>query len=226
MYSTDVLVAAAMNSGSMMTGPIILGMNLGAFLMVVSGIFYLICALFIWKTVRKEKNELLNALFAFLMYQAIGMFFMGLNIHTMNATQGYIASLAVFIGSAYMLKFPFASFSSSVRKVVFYLSIAIVIGLFAWFMTTPVRQMALMNFTLWYDIIVNGLVVGGSIIIFGLTAKERMSRIKSLGGGTGVVSCCVIANSAMLGGAIIISSVFQFLAPVVILATLAMNRRS
>jgi hypothetical protein len=160
------------------------------------------------------------------MYQAIGMFFMGLNMQTMNATQGQIASLAVFIGSAYMLKFPFASFSASVRKVVFYLSIAVVIGLFGWFMTTPDRQMALMNFTLWYDIIVNGLVVGGSIIIFGLGAKERIIRIKSIGGGTGVVSCCVVANSAMLGGAIITSSVFQFLAPVVILTTLALNRRS
>ena len=40
----------------------------------------------------------------------IGMFFMGLNMHTMNATQGYIASLAVFIGSAYMLKFPLHHF--------------------------------------------------------------------------------------------------------------------
>ncbi len=219
-------MAAAMKSMTMMGGPTIWGMSLSAFLMVVSGIFYLICALFIWKTVRREKNELLNALFAFLMYQAIGMFFMGLNMQTMNATQGQIASLAVFIGSAYMLKFPFASFSASVRKVVFYLSIAVVIGLFGWFMTTPDRQMALMNFTLWYDIIVNGLVVGGSIIIFGLGAKERIIRIKSIGGGTGVVSCCVVANSAMLGGAIITSSVFQFLAPVVILTTLALNRRS
>ncbi len=218
-------MAAAMNSMPMMKGPMVWGIGMGAFLMMLSGIVYLVCALFLWKTVRREKNELLNALFAFLMYQAVGMFFMGLNWHTMNAAQGYIASLAVFIGSAYMLKFPFASFSASVRKVVFYLSIAVAIGLFAWFMTTPARQMALMHFTVWYDIIVNGLVVGGSIILFGLAAKERSARMKSLGGGAGVVSCCVVANAAMIGGALVTSSVFQFLAPVLILSTLALNQR-
>lgn len=226
MNVTENFLAQAMKSMPMMPmGPMVYGYSLGAVLMVASGVFYLVCALFIWKTVRREKNELVNALFAFLAYQAVGMFFMGLNMHTMNATQGYIASLAIFIGSAYMLKFPFASFSQSVRKVMFYLSLAAVIGLFAWFMSTPMRQMALMNFTLWYDIIVNGLVVGGSIIIFGLAARDRVARMKSLGGGTGVVSCCVVANSAMLGGLIITSSVFQFLAPVVILGTLAMHRR-
>ena len=55
-------------------------------------------------------------------------------------------------------------------------------------MMTPERQMALMDFTLWYDIIVNGLIVGGSIILFGLSTLHHSARLKSPGGRT-VVRC-------------------------------------
>lgn len=200
------------------------GGTLGAILLISSGVFYLICALFLWKPFRQEKNELVSALFAFLAYQAVGMFFMGLEMQTMNMTYGYISTLAVFIGSAYMLKFPFSSFSWLTRKLLFYFSIAAVVGLFVWFMQTPERQKGLMNFTLWYDIVVNGIFVGGSIIFFGLSARG-WARFKTLGGGTGVVSCCIVSNAAMLGGAILTSSVFQFAAPVIILSSLAIARK-
>ncbi len=220
--------AAAMNGAKMM-GPMMplipnTHLSLSGVLMIISGVVYLVCGLFLWKKVKREQNELLSALFAFLMYQAVSMFFMGINWQTGSMTPFYVASLAVFIGSAHMLKFPFSHFSSSVRNVVFYLSIAATIGLFAWFMLDPVRQMAIYNFTFWYDIVVNGLVVGGSILLFGLAAKERTIRMKSLGGGAGVVSCCVVANAAIIGGAVLTSSVFQFLAPVLILGTLALYK--
>lgn len=208
-----------------MSSTLVLGMHLEAFLMALSGVLYLVCALFLWRPYRKEKNELIGALFAFLMYQAVSMFFMGLQMQTMNMDYSLIASFAVFVGSAYMLKFPFSSFSRTVRQAIFSVSIVAAIALFVWFTLTPERQMALMHFTLWYDLIVNGLVVGGSILIFGFAARERALKIKSLGGGSGVVSCCVAANTAMLSGALITSSVFAFLAPALILGTLFTGRR-
>ncbi len=208
------------------TFPIILGLHLYVLLMLVSGIFYLVCAFYVWKSLRREKNDLLSALFAFLVYQAISMFFMGVEMQTMNMAYGRVAALSILIGSAYMLKFPFSRFSSWTRRIVFMFSMIMALSIFAWFIQTPEKEMALMHFVLWYDIIVNGIVVGGTMILFGLRTTERVFKMKALGGGSGVVSCCVVANATMLSGAMLTSSAFQFLAPILILGSLLFVRKN
>lgn len=209
-----------MGDMGMSSGPMLWGMHLDILLMMASGIFYIICAFFVWRTYKKEKSELIGALLAFLVYQAISMFFMGLEMQTMNMLYGNIAGAAVIIGTAYMLKFPFSGFAEKTRRLVFLVLLVASLGLFAWFMQTADRQMDLMNFVLWYDLIANGILVGGSILIFGLRNKEAALRKKALGGGTGVASCCIAANGFMLTGAMITSSVFAFLAPIFILFSL------
>jgi hypothetical protein len=209
-----------MSMGMMDMGPMIWGMHLDILLMIASGIFYIICAYFVWKTYKKEKNELVGALLAFLVYQAISMFFMGVEMQTMNMLYGNIAGAAVLIGTAYMLKFPFSGLSEKTRRVIFLVLLVASLGLFAWFMQTEMRQMQLMHFVLWYDLIANGIIVGGSILLFGLKSREAALRKKALGGGTGVLSCCIAANGFMLTGAMIMSSVFAFLAPILILFSL------
>ncbi len=208
-----------------MMGPMFLGYPLEIVLMWASGIFYLICAAIIWKPFREEKNELLGALFAFLVYQAISMFFMGLGLHTMNMIYENIAALAILIGSAYMLKFPFSSFSSGTRKLIFGTSIIVVLGLFVWFVISPVREMSLVNFSIWYDVYVNGVVVGLFMIIVGLRSHISWLKIKALGGGSGVVSCCIVSNVAMVSGALAVASVFQFVAPIIIVTAIYAGRR-
>lgn len=205
-------------------GPIVFGFHLYILLMIVSGVFYLICASIFWKSAKKENNELTYALMAFLVYQSISMFFMGIEMHTMNLAYSNIASLAVFIGSVYMLKFPLSSFSSGVRRVVFNASLILVLFIFAWFMQTEAKQMALMTFTLWYDLFINGIVVGGSILYFGFRNTQYWSRFKAVGGGTGVLACCVVANGAMLGGSMILGSFFSFLAPLIITISILVAR--
>lgn len=209
-----------MGMSAMEMGPVVLGMHLENLLMVASGVFYLICAYFVYKTYVKEKSELIGALLAFLIYQAISMFFMGIEMHTMNMLYGNIAGAAVIIGTAYMLKFPFSGFAEKTRRVIFLVLLIASLGLFAWFMQTPERQTDLMHFVLWYDLIANGILVGGSILLFGLKSRESALRKKALGGGTGVLSCCIAANGFMLTGAMIASSVFAFLAPLFILFSL------
>ncbi len=211
---------------SMAMGPMIYGFPLTTLLMLLSGVFYLLCAFLLWKPYRREKNELIGALLAFLVYQSINMFFMGLQMYTMNMVYSQISAFAVFVGSAYMLKFPFSSFSRGTRRFIFAVSLVGALGLFVWFMLTPARQMGLMNFVLWYDIVVNGIIVGGSIFIFGLMAKEKRQRLKTIGGGTGVATCCVVSNAAMLGGALLTSTLLSFAAPVIILGTLAVSRKN
>lgn len=207
-------------------GPMILGFHLEVFLMLTSGIFYILCALLVWKSYKKEKNELVGALLAFLVYQAINMFFMGLEMYTMQMIYSNIAALSVFIGSAYMLKLPFGSFSKGTRNIIFFSTLIIVLGIFIWFMQTEEREMSLMNFILWYDIVVNGLVVGGFMILLALRTTEKWLKVKALGGGAGVVTCCVVSSGAMLTGAIVTGSVFGFIAPVVILTSLFLAKKN
>ncbi len=217
-----------MEHGMMMEsmGPLVLGVfHLEIFLMLLSGVFYLLCAWLLWKPYKEEKNELVGALMAFLVYQAFSMFFMGVEMHTMNMLWSNLAGLAVFIGSAYMLKFIFSPFAEKTRKNLFRLALIVAFGLFTWFMQDEAKQMELMHFTLWYDLVVNGLVVGGAIIVFALKTTEKWLRTKALGGGGGVVTCCVVANATMLSGAMLVSSFFQFLAPVMILGTLFYARK-
>lgn len=206
-------------------GPEIFGIPFGILLMLVTGVFYLICAIAIWKPFRTEKNELISALFAFLVYQSISMFFMGVEMWTMNIMYSNIAALAVFIGSAYMLKFPFSKASEKTRRIAFLLILVGALSLFGWFMMTEARQHELMKFILWYDIVTNGLIVGGSIILFAMRAVEKVKRAKAITGGAGVVSCCVVSNAAMLGGAMFTSAVFQFLAPLLILSSIKRSQK-
>lgn len=215
----------SMGMGMMMDmGPLVWGVPLNVILMIASGVFYLICAIAIWKPFRQEKNELVGALFAFLVYQAISMFFMGVEMQTMNMVYSNIAALAIFVGSAYMLKFPFSKLAEKTRKIIFMLILIALLAVFGWFMQTPERQMDLMSLVLWYDIVANGIIVGGSILIFGLRAVEKVTKTKAIGGGTGVMSCCIIANVAMLSGALFTSTIFAFLAPVFILFSLRSSR--
>ena len=194
-------------------------MPLGIFLLFASG-YFTQCAHGFCGKVTRRKSELISALFAFLTYQTINMVFMGLELYTGNMVYGRISALAILIGSAYMLKFPLSHFSSWARKVVFMLSLIVALGLFVWFIQTPETEKLLMKFVLWYDLIVNGIVVGGTMIIFGLRTIERTYRTKAISGGAGVISCCVAANAYLLSGAMLTSAVFQFLAPVLILGAL------
>jgi hypothetical protein len=201
-------------------GPEILGFSFGAFLMLLSGVFYVICAILVWRKYITERNELVGALLAFLIYQSFNMIFMGIEIHTMNMIYSSLAALSVFVGSTYMLKFPLSPLSKSTRNSIFFLSLIVVLGLFAWFMFSEERQMELMNFTLWYDLVVNGIIVGGFMLLLAFKTSERVLKIKAYGGGTGVISCCVVSSAAMISGSVLTGALFGFLAPILILSTL------
>lgn len=203
----------------------IFGFNLIALLMSLSGVFYFVCAVFIWKKVKENNNELVNAFFVFLLYQTVNMLFMGIEIQTKNIVFSNISAFSVLIGSAYMLKFPFSSFSEKVRKSIFVFSLLIVLSIFVWFMQSIEQQMALMKFTLWYDLVINGLIVGGFMIILAIRTAEQKLKAKAIGGGTGVLSCCVVANGATLAGSMLAGSLFGFLAPIFILGSFVFSRK-
>ena len=210
--------------GMMMDIPVF-GVDLYIWLLLSSGIFYFISAMLIWKPFKQEGNELIHALFAFLIYQSISMIFMGVEMWTMNIFYSNIAALSIFIGSAYMLKFPFSKLSKNTRNIAFMTTILILLGIFVWFMLTEEKQHMLMNFVLWYDLAINGIVVGGSIILFSMMSIDKIKKRKTIAGGAGVISCCVVANATMITGALTVSAIFQFLAPLLIIASIKFPKK-
>ena len=207
------------------SGPMFLGYPVEISVMVLAGIVYLVCAAIVWGPMRKERNELIGALFAFLVYQALSMILMSVGVETMNMSLENLSALAIFIGSVYMLRFPFSYFGAAMRRILFSLSLIGVFVIFAWFISSPEREMQLSHFITYYDIIVNGLVVGFFMFRAGIVAKNNWVRVKALGGGAGVASCCVVSNVASLGGFFTLSSLFAFLAPVIIVFSLITGRR-
>jgi hypothetical protein len=207
------------------SGAMFLGYPVEISIMFLAGVVYLVCAAIIWKPMRKERNELIGALFAFLIYQALAMILSTIGMETMNMTLENLSALAIFIGSAYMLRFPFSYFGSVTRKILFTLSLIAVFVLFGWFISSPDREMQLSHFITIYDIVVNGIVVGFFMFRSAIIARDSWVRVKAMGGGAGVASCCVVSNIASLGGAFTLSSVFAFLAPVIIVSSLMLGRR-
>ena len=62
------------------------------------------------------------------------------------------------------------------------------------------------------------------MFVLALRTTEKWLKIKAIGGSTGVISCCIVSNGAMLSGALLASAVFGFLAPVCILGSLLVSR--
>ena len=207
------------------SGVMLLGLPIEVSILIISGVFYAICALIVFRPYRTERNELIGALLAFLTYQAVAMVAMGIEIYTHNILYGIISAIAILVGSVYMLKFPLSFFKENVRKTAFKLALLIVLVVLGWLVLTPSGTRAMMSFTIWYDVFVNGVVVGFFMLIAGFKASERWLRVKALGGGIGVASCCIVSNVAMVSGAIAVSSVFQFLAPIIIISTLMAGRK-
>ena len=63
------------------------------------------------------------------------------------------------------------------------------------------------------------------MIFLALRTAEQKLKTKALGGGTGVLSCCVVANGATLAGSMLAGSLFGFLAPVFILGSFVLSRK-
>ncbi len=197
---------------------------LGIFLMIAAGTLYVFSALYLWKSAKGENSDLVNALMTFFLYQAVAKFSMAFGAYTSTPIFGKLAALSVLIGAAYMLKFPLSVLSAWTRKVLFMVILIASVVVFAWFMGTPEKQDLLLQYVTWYDIILNGIIVGGTIIFFGIRNVNKVYKTKAVGGGSGVVSCCVVANVAMLSGALLTSVIFQFLSPILILGAMLFGK--
>ena len=203
----------------------ILGIPLGIAIMWGGGALYALGAISYFISFRKEMgSELMGALFAFLSSMALALILMGTGEYLKNMTFGYLGTLSILIGSVFMLKFPLTVFSSSARKTLFRLILGGVLAAFIWMVMFSTGRQLMPQFIMWYMIVANGFVVGFFIFFAGLRSKERALRIKATGGGLGIASCCVVSHLASMAGAVLLSAVFQFMAPILLVFSLLLGR--
>lgn len=197
------------------------GIPLQIIIMWSAGTLYALAAISFLISFHKEMaNELMQALFAFLLSMALALNLMGTGEYSQNMIFGYLGTLSILVGSVFILKFPLTVFPASSRKTLFRFILLSVLVIFIWMVTSQTGRQLMPQFIMWYMIIANGLVAGFFIFFAGLRSKEKALKIKAMGGGMGIASCCIVSHIASISGAIILSAIFQFLSPILLMLTL------
>ncbi len=196
----------------------ILGLPGVVFWLWLSASFYLTAIIFFLGPLRKERSELMYALFAFLAGMATFHVFLGAGFYWNNLLIIHAGIFAALTGAAYTLKFPLASLSESKRKPLFYLALAIAWLIVVWLLIVPHTTETMLWLALGYMIVVSGGIAGLSIIWKGFQQKETWVKIKCVGSGTGIIICCLAADLlVLLGGVSVMGEILMAAAPVVLI---------
>lgn len=208
----------------------ILGLPSGVFLLWVSSFFFLISSVIILKPLFEKRDKLTTAFFVWLLGMGLLHLFLGLGI-LLNITP--LLHLGVFFGltgSAYLIRIPFSGLISRYEKTGFYLVLlagwAIVVWMFLW---PHVHTMELMLRLLFgYMILVAGILPGPYLIWMGIKSRNKAAKIKAIGGGAGIISCCLVADLFVLFtymGVAILPEFLMTMAPVILITAVLWGRK-
>lgn len=209
----------------------ILGLPGAVFWLWFSALVYVITIAFFWGSLRREKTELMQAFFAFLVGMAWLHIFVGAGTYWKQMLLSHIGFLGGLTGAAYTLKFPLSAFGESKRRPLFYLALILALLIVAWMLIFPHKGTTMIWVGYLYMITVVGLISGFYIVWQGIKAKENWTKIKSIGGGTGLITCCLVADVLVLytlatGIKLVVVSghFFMWLAPVILIFAIYLGR--
>lgn len=204
---------------------IIFGLPEMVFWLWVSAALYTIASVLFLKNLRKEKNELMYAFFAFLAGMGVFHIFLGAGFYWNNHLLLHIGMTAALIGSAFTLKFPFSALlnpekPSLLRFALFYLALAIALLTAIWLLIADHPDKMMINLTFGYMIITTGSIAGIYVVWEGFKQRETWAKVKSVGGGAGLIICCLIADVLVLTqGASVAGEILMAVAPVVLISS-------
>lgn len=208
-----------------MSDQIFFGLPAPVFLLWLSAAFYIITIVLLWKHASQEKSDLMTALNAFLYGMASFHIFLGIGFYLNNLFLIYLGSFAALTGSAFTLKFPLSTFQNFWRPVGFYIALTIAWSLIIWLLISTPPVSATISVVLLYMIVVTGFA-GLYTIWVGIRAKENWVRVKCLGGGGGMVTCCLFADLlVLLEGVTVLGEILMSVAPLILLVSLWWGRR-
>ena len=204
------------------------GLPMGVIIPMFIGIVYSIGAIVFVRVYLRDRGELMAAFLAFLISMATANIFMGLGMYTGNMIFMFLTMFAIFTGSAFLLKFPITVFPQQWRQPLFYIFLVIVLAVNVWMIVSPIPGDQMSEIAMIFMIIVNGIITGFFMIWTGIRAASKSVKIKAIGGGLGVSSCCLVSHvlfSTQVDIGLISSVFFQFIAPFLILGSVYAGRR-
>ncbi len=205
----------------MMTATI-MGIPMGVMLMWAVGVTYTIGLFVLLKEHKSDHSELMKAFLTFMASMAGANIFLGLTMYDMRPIYMFLAMIAIFTGSVFMLKFPLSAVRESLRKPLFYTALIVSWVMAIMIMMIPALQHQMAMIAMGFMIMVNGIFIAFYMIAAGLRLTNPGARIKAIGGGVGVASCC-LASHVLFGteitSLVMLSFLFQFGAPIIMLAS-------
>jgi len=205
---------------------LILGLPGSVFFLWMSALFFTVTFLVFWKRFRDERDALTGAFTAFLLGMAIFHIILGAAELYQNEALILLAILVAFIGSTYTLRFPLSELKEPWRSWIFYTVLAgtLIYMTAAILYSYPVGHVLTVVF--WYMIIVSGGISGLYALKKGFEAKTQSARVKCIGGGAGIITCCLVADLMVIfAGVTIIGEVLMSVAPVILLGSVVHGRR-
>lgn len=208
----------------------ILGLPAGVFLLWTSAFFFLTASVLILKPLFETKNKLTQAFFVWLLGMGLLHAFMGMGFLWNITILLHIGIFFGFTGSAYLIRVPFSGLIPRYEKIGFYLVLLAGWMIVAWMTVWPhLHTIKLMLWLLFgYMILTAGILPGFYLIWTGMKAKTKAARVKGIGGGLGIISCCLVADLLVLFvfmGVVFWSEFFMALAPVILIVAVLYGRR-
>lgn len=204
---------------------VILGLPGNVFLLWLSASFYVLVILILFRPLKQIKNELILAFNAFLYGMAIFHIFLGAGIFLNNTVLIHFGIFAALTGSAFTLKFPLSSFNNLWQNIGFYTALAAAWVIVLWALLFSIPTDLILKITLAYMIIVTG-GAGFYTIFVGIKSSDPAVKVKCIGGGLGMVTCCFFADLLVFfKGVTMFGEFLMSIAPLIVLAGLFFGRR-
>lgn len=209
----------------------ILGLPVPVFWIWFSAIVYIIAIILFLPALRKEKSELMVAFFAFLAGMAWLHIFLGAGVYWKQMLLSHLGFLGGLIGVVYTLKFPLTAIAESARRPLFNLAILLALAIVGWMLIFPHQFSTMIWVSFLYMIITAGILAGGYMIWKGWQMEDIGSKIKGVGGGAGLLTCCLVADVFVLYTlvvevtlGVVIGEFFMWLAPIILIVALYLGR--
>lgn len=208
----------------------ILGLPSGVFLLWMSSFFFLVSSVIILKPLFEKKDKLTMAFFIWLLGMGLLHLFLGLGILFNTVILLHLGVFFGLTGSAYLIRIPFSGLIPRYEKTGFYLVLLAGWLIVAWMFLWPhVHSIELMLRLLFgYMILIAGILPGPYLIWMGVKSKSRAVKVKAVGGGIGIISCCLIADVFVLFAYMGVAFWPEFLmtiAPVILITAVLWGRK-
>lgn len=207
----------------------ILGLPSGVFLLWNSALWFLLASAFILKPLSETKDKMIQGFFAWLLGMGLLHAFLGAGFLWNVTVLLHIGIFFGFTGSAYLLRIPLRGLVPRYEKTIFYTVLLIGWSIVLWMIIWPhLHTVKLMLWLLFgYMILVAGILPGFYLVWMGIKAKSRALKVKGIGGGIGIITCCLLADLLVI---FVFMSVafwaefFMAIAPVILIAAVLYGR--